>query len=149
MADEDGGPDAGRVQGSPVLQSKADTERQHDLRHERDVERAARVAGPLQAACVSERDGDEQARHAEVPQELPPSCTTTGSFSPKIASSCSGISRKSAPISAATHKPIRAVRCTACALRSGLPAPRFCPATAAAAPISPTDVHVMSENNSA
>ena len=30
----------------------------------------------------------------------------------------------------------------------GRPAPRFCPATAAAAPIIPTDVHVMSENSS-
>ena len=33
--------------------------------------------------------------------------------------------------------------------RSGLPAPRFCPATAAAAPIRPTEVQVISENSSA
>ena len=43
--------------------------------------------------------------------------------------------------------PKRAARCTASEARSGLPAPRFCPATAAAAPIRPTDVHVISENS--
>ncbi len=32
--------------------------------------------------------------------------------------------------------------------RSGRPAPRFCPAIVAVAPISPTDVQVISENSS-
>ena len=43
--------------------------------------------------------------------------------------------------------PKRAAACTAASARSGWPAPRFCPATAAAAPISPTDVQVISENS--
>ena len=41
-----------------------------------------------------------------------------------------------------------AITLTARTLRSGRPAPRFCPAIAADAPISPTDVHVMNENSS-
>ena len=43
---------------------------------------------------------------------------------------------------------VRVATRTAATARSGLDAPRFCPATAATAPMSPTDVHVMNENNS-
>ncbi len=42
---------------------------------------------------------------------------------------------------------MRAVAHTPSTARSGRPAPRFWPATVAAAPISPTDVHVISENS--
>ena len=58
------------------------------------------------------------------------------------------MSRKSAPTTAATPRPIRAATCTPWTARSGLPAPRFCPAIAAAAPIRPTEVQVISENSS-
>ena len=42
---------------------------------------------------------------------------------------------------------MRAAACTARAARSGCPAPRFCPPTAAAAPISPIAVQVTSEKS--
>ena len=45
-------------------------ERHDDLGDERDVERALRVARALQRAGVDERDGDEEARHGEVAQQL-------------------------------------------------------------------------------
>ena len=50
-------------------------------------------------------------------------------------------------MTAAPPNAMRAATCTASFARSGCPAPRFCPATAAAAPMSPTDVHVMSEKS--
>ena len=59
------------------------------------------------------------------------------------------MSRNKAPTIAATPMPMRDAICTPRIARSGCPAPRFWPATAAAAPIRPTDVHVMSENSSA
>jgi hypothetical protein len=43
--------------------------------------------------------------------------------------------------------PIRAATWTAPADRSGSPAPRFCPATVAAAPMRPTAVQVMREKS--
>ena len=74
--------------------------------------------------------------------------TTTGSCIPNIASSWRGKNRKNRPTNAATVRPYRAAMRTAWSARSGCPAPRFWPATAAAAPINPTDVQVMSENSS-
>ena len=76
-----------------------------------------------------------------------PISTTAGSFMPKIASSCRGKKRKKMPMNAAPASPKRAAMCTACSARSGWPAPRFWPATAAAAPISPIDVQVISEKS--
>src|SRR4026207_968886 len=63
---------------------------------------------------------------------------------PKIASSCRGKKRKKKPTSTAPAKPKLAATWTDSFARSGWPAPRFCPATAAAAPISPTEVPVIS-----
>jgi hypothetical protein len=71
-----------------------------------------------------------------------------GSFSPKNASNWSAKSRKMTPMAPAIINPKRAATCTARMLRSGRPAPRFCPAIADAAPISPTDVHVMKAKSS-
>ena len=48
---------------------------------------------------------------------------------------------------AAPAMPIRAAMCTAASVRSGRPAPRFCPATAAAAPMSPIEVQVTNEKS--
>ena len=53
-----------------LLDDEADAERHDDLRDDRDVERALRVAGALQSAGVGERDGDEQPRNAEHAQQL-------------------------------------------------------------------------------
>ncbi len=66
---------------------------------------------------------------------------------PKNASSARGTSRKTNPTEPASSRPIRAVAHTPSTARSGLPAPRFWPATVAAAPISPTEVQVISENS--
>ena len=52
------------------LQVEAEAERHADLRDQRDEERAARVAGPLQPAGIGQRDGDEESRHAEIAQQL-------------------------------------------------------------------------------
>ena len=51
-------------------------------------------------------------------------------------------------MAAATMRPMRDAILTAAMARSGFPAPRFCPATAAVAPMSPTDVQVMKEKSS-
>ena len=67
---------------------------------------------------------------------------------PNTASRYRGISRNIAPTTAATPSPMRDATRTPATARSGLPAPRFWPAIVAEAPISPTDVHVMSENSS-
>ena len=72
----------------------------------------------------------------------------TGSSTPKMASSGPGISRKSRPTPTATPNAMRELTPTAAQARSGLPAPRFWPTTAAVAPITPTDVKVISENSS-
>ena len=48
----------------------------------------------------------------------------------------------------ATPTPIDDATTAARRLRSGRPAPRFCPATAAVAPIRPTDVQVIREKSS-
>ena len=58
------------------------------------------------------------------------------------------MSTKDAPKAAATVSPIPDATFTAWMDRSGFPAPRFCPATAAVAPMRPTDVQVMKENSS-
>ena len=73
--------------------------------------------------------------------------TTAGSVIPNTASSCRGKKRNSEPMIAAPATPNRAATWTAASARSGWRAPRFCPATAAAAPMSPTAVHVMSEKS--
>ena len=52
------------------LDERAQADRNRDLRGESDVERAARVAGALQAAGVDERHGDEEAGQREVLQQL-------------------------------------------------------------------------------
>ena len=66
---------------------------------------------------------------------------------PNSASSVRGTSRKTRPIEPARSRPMRAVAHTPSTARSGRPAPRFWPATVAAAPISPTEVQVISENS--
>ena len=70
VAEHDRGPDAGRRQVPRRLQGEAQAQRDGDLRHERDVERAARVAGALQPAGVRQRHRDEEPRHAQVAQQL-------------------------------------------------------------------------------
>ena len=77
-----------------------------------------------------------------------PISTTTGSFMPKTAEQLSREEEEE-------HSDERGARDADARgdmhrLRPrgpGCPAPRFCPATAAAAPMSPTDVQVMSEKN--
>ena len=76
-----------------------------------------------------------------------PISTTAGSFSPKTPRSWRGKKKKKTPTNAAPPAAMRAAACTAASARSGFPAPRFWPATAAAAPIRPTDVQVMSEKS--
>ncbi len=66
---------------------------------------------------------------------------------PNTPSSARGMTTKRVPTAAALTSPIRAAVWTAPAARSPLPAPRFCPATAAAAPMSPTVVQVMREKS--
>ena len=76
-----------------------------------------------------------------------PSAATTGSSSPNASRSASGTARKTAPMSAATPIPIHEATRAPCTDRSGLPAPRFCPAIAAVAPMIPTEVQVTSEKS--
>ena len=64
-----------------------------------------------------------------------------------MASSGRGIAKNTSPMAAATESPIIAANCADRALRSGCPAPRFCPATAAVAPMSPFDVKVITEKS--
>ena len=73
---------------------------------------------------------------------------TCVSVIPNTASRYRGISRNIAPTTAATPSPICEATRTPAIARSGFPAPRFWPAIVADAPISPTDVHVMSEKSS-
>ncbi len=67
---------------------------------------------------------------------------------PKTPSSAEGIATNARPTTAATPRPMRAATQAPAMLRSGLPAPRFCPAIVAAALIRPTEVQVISENSS-
>ena len=67
---------------------------------------------------------------------------------PKTARSMRGAARNAKPMTHATPRPIDDATSAARRLRSGRPAPRFCPATAAVAPIRPTEVQVISENSS-
>ena len=121
-------------------------ERHADLRDERDEERTARVARALQSAGVGQRDGDEEARHAQVAQQLraerDDDRIRAGRRARAAGSRRAGRSRRSSRRSSGRSAPPPAPPCT---LRSGRPAPRFCPAIAAAAPIRPTDVHVMND----
>src|SRR3712207_3406812 len=70
VADQDGEPDVERVEGGGLLDGEADAERDDHLGDDGDVERAAGVAGPLEAARVGEGDGDEEAGEGEDAQEL-------------------------------------------------------------------------------
>ena len=70
MADQNRDPDVDRMQRSSLLDHVADAQRQRDLRDDRDVERALRIAGSLESAGVSQRDSDELAREAEHVQQL-------------------------------------------------------------------------------
>ena len=74
--------------------------------------------------------------------------TTAPSYIPKIARSGRGIAMKSNPTPPATIRPIRDATHVDRALRSGNPAPRSCPAPPRLPPISPTEVHVISEKSS-
>ena len=127
----------------------AQAERHDDLRDDRDDERAARVAAALQRARVGERHRDEQPRHAEEAQQLAAEIEHDRDRSGRTAGrACAAGRRTPAP----SRWPGRA-RCArrspgARSLRSGRLAPRFWPTTADVAPISPTDVHVTSENSS-
>ena len=53
------------------------------------------------------------------------------------------------PTARAAARPIPEATRTPWMARAGWPAPRFCPATVAAAPMSPRDVHVISEKRRA
>src|SRR5690606_35365262 len=70
VAEHDGEPDVGGLQAAGLLEQEAQAERHDDLRDDRDVERAARVAAALEPARVRERDGDEEPGYAQVPHEL-------------------------------------------------------------------------------
>ena len=65
-----------------------------------------------------------------------------------MASSGRGMPMKSRPTTVAHVRPMAAATSAARALRAGRPAPRFWPATAAVAPMRPTEVHVISANSS-
>jgi hypothetical protein len=47
MTEEDRAPDIYGFQRAQSLDGEAETDRHHDLRDERDIERAPRIAGPL------------------------------------------------------------------------------------------------------
>jgi len=70
MAEDNRHPDVGGHQGSRRLDDRAEPQRHRDLRDHRDVERAARVAGPLQTSGIAQRDRDEEARYAQIPKQL-------------------------------------------------------------------------------
>ena len=59
VADDDCRPDVTRVESVHRLEHCAQTQRNDHLRDDRDIQRASRVAGPLQPARVAERNGDE------------------------------------------------------------------------------------------
>src|SRR6266566_3766097 len=65
VAQEDGGPDVGGAQAARRLEQGAETERHHDLRHDRDVQRRAGVARALESPGVRESHGDEEPRDTE------------------------------------------------------------------------------------
>ena len=113
-----------------------------------------RVVGPPGIVLIGEGNVNrlrplltsERRKHERVASDTPIS-DTAGSSMPKSPSRARGASRKTSPTAAAPARPMRAAARTAAAARSALPAPRFCPAIAAAAPISPTAVQVTSENS--
>src|SRR5512132_584788 len=70
VSEHDRRPDVGRVEAAGRLENGADSDRHDDLRDDRDVERAARVTGALEATGVGEGDGDEESRHAQEPEQL-------------------------------------------------------------------------------
>src|SRR5262245_24325735 len=61
MAEDDGEPDVAGGERPDHLDQGAHADGDRDLRGQGDIERAACVAGALQAAGVDERDGDEEA----------------------------------------------------------------------------------------
>src|SRR3989441_4084834 len=67
------------------------------------------------------------------PSSCTPRPTTTGSVIPNNESRERGIVMNSTPIAAARPRPTVAAACTPCSARSGRRAPRFWPATVAAA----------------
>ena len=52
MTGEDGEPDVDRLEGSHILNNKADAERNNHLRDDRYIERALGIAAALKAAGV-------------------------------------------------------------------------------------------------
>src|SRR5262245_39277691 len=62
VTDEDRGPDVEGIETGHRLEDRTEPERHDHLRDDRDPQRASRVAGALQAACIGERNGDEQTR---------------------------------------------------------------------------------------
>ena len=70
MADKDRDPDVNRMQRSRSLDHVTDTKWHHDLRNDRDVERALRISRSLQSAGVCQRDGDEETRQTQDVKEL-------------------------------------------------------------------------------
>ena len=62
MAEQDREPDMNRMKRAPFLDDEAETERDENLRNDRDIERALRVSGSLKSAGVCQSHGNEQAR---------------------------------------------------------------------------------------
>ena len=114
------------LQAAHRLEQRAQPERDDDLRHDRDVERTARVAGALQCAREAERDGDEQPGHAQIAQQLPSDATARSDpSSRRCASSGPGISEEQRADDAATPRPIRDATSRHRSRAAGCPAPRF------------------------
>src|SRR5207253_5846831 len=70
MPENDGRPDVRRLEAAHRLKHGAQADRHHDLGDDRDIQRAPRVAGTLQAAGVAQGHGDEETGYAQVSEQL-------------------------------------------------------------------------------
>src|SRR5687768_15379340 len=66
VAEHNRQPDVAGLERTDRLDDRAHPDRHENLRDDGNVQRTPRVAGALQTAGVTERDGDEKARHREV-----------------------------------------------------------------------------------
>src|SRR5207237_5148647 len=70
MPGENRQPDVDGIELPCFPNEETDPERYEDLRDHRDIQRALRIPGALQAARIRERDGNEQSGAAEHAQHL-------------------------------------------------------------------------------
>src|SRR5439155_23110222 len=70
VAQHDRQPDVARMEAPHGLKQRAQSDGHRDLRHDRDVQGTTGIAGALQPARIGEPDGDEETRHAQIPEKL-------------------------------------------------------------------------------